>query len=136
MSDSKRYALIGVLITLILFSGDGASDRKGLPSEGVRILIVEETADRHRLTEQQLSALFGVQLRQLVRSHRGELRIWDPDRPFPADPNSPDAPSPWYRAAFALPRTQDPWLIVDNGTEVISEPLPADVLARIQSLLE
>ena len=99
-----------------------------IDAAGYNVLIVEETADRGQLTEDQVAILTSVQLRTWVDQQPGTLMIVDDDAPID------QLAKPWQEA-MRRPRAALPWLIVSNGKTGWEGPLPADVAAT-QAVLE
>lgn len=128
----NRVAALCLIFALILVvSDDGGVGSFDLPSDRLRVLVIEETASRSTLTRPQQEALFGQDIRRMVRDAGGEFRLWDQDMKF--GPKSPEAQ--WFRDALKLPRTSLPWLVVANKSNGESVPLPKtkeEILAEIE----
>lgn len=99
-----------------------------IDAPGYNVLIVEETADRGQMTEDQVAILTSVQLRTWIDQQPGTLMILDDDAPIE------QLAKPWQEA-MKRPRASLPWLIVSNGQTGWEGPLPADVAAT-QAVLE
>lgn len=99
---------------------------KPIPTDGKRVLILYESADLSTYPQSQVNQFTSSTLREYLRTHCSpgpvngtpEFRIWDKDTDLA------NAPQVW-RDAMALPRGTLPQLIVSNGVEGFSGPLPA-----------
>lgn len=94
---------------------------------GLRMLIIEESGDRTKLTRGQVQAIGSATLRDYLRSKSKEkpgdmpYRIWDKDQdPAGDDKEWQDA----YNAAKARPDFSIPWLVISDGKTGESVPLP------------
>lgn len=146
-SSNGELALIVLLLAALWFASKGGGilpipTPPPIPGEGLRVLIVEETADRGKLPRAQAEILTSTLVRgyliaKCAKSPDGktpEFRILDDDL-------TPDLLK-FERPAFvsALARAiQDsaghrPWLVVSNGSTGVSQPLPADVDATLSVL--
>lgn len=92
---------------------------------GVRVFIVEETADRPRLPANQQAIFASVPLRQYLKAHcvtgpdgAPAFRIIDKDAELTGD---------WRATLRAHPPRSYPWLYVSNGKSGYSGPLPNSV---------
>jgi hypothetical protein len=98
-----------------------------IPAPGLRVLIVY---DNKKLAEKHKSIILGAPMRDFLDSlcvlgPDGKTREW---RKFPVDQDMSNQP-PLWKAAFNLPRTSVPWIIVSNGTDGFAGPLPDDLNA-------
>ena len=107
---------------------------------GLRMLIVEESADRTKLPSEQQRILFSKVFRDYLRSKSPlgadgktyEFRIWDKDTDASADAKT------WQDALSRAKATKDfktPWIMVGNGKEGFEGPLPTkfdDALALVK----
>jgi hypothetical protein len=97
-----------------------------IPTAGLRVLIVEETADRPKLPAGQAAIFTSAALRDWLDANCAKTpdgkapdwRILDKDADLALD-------LPHWRQAMALPRSTLPWLIVSDGSRGYSGPLPA-----------
>jgi hypothetical protein len=101
-----------------------------IPKPGLRVLIVEETGERAKLTAGQREVIFGGTVRDYLRTHcatdpqnpDGAFRIWDKDVNSAGDPDNII-----WRSAMIRPRPGPlPWVVISNGTTGYEGPLPAD----------
>lgn len=105
-----------------------------IPVAGLRVLIVEETAERIKLTKGQLEFISSAKTRSWLDSicvkenNQPAYRIYDKDA-------SAEGDSEVWRNAMARPRTTIPWIIVSNGTTGFEGPMPATV-DEIKSLIQ
>lgn len=94
-----------------------------IEAEGLRVLIVEETADRHKLPTSQLAVLTSAKLSEWLDDncvkHDGhpEWRRWDKDTDISHERSL-------WQSAFEEERAELPWLYVSNGQTGYSGPLP------------
>jgi len=106
-----------------------------LPGDGLRVLIVYETAELSRYPKEQLSVLYGSAVRGYLDTHcvRGpdgktpEWRCWDANVPTGAEAKV-------WQEAMARKRDRLPWLVVSNGTARFEGPLPATVEETLKLL--
>lgn len=98
-------------------------------TDGLRMLIVEESADRSKMPAEQQRILFSKVFRDYLRSKSPmgpdgktyEFRIWDKDTDPSADGKT------WQDALKRAKATKDfktPWIMVGNGKDGWEGPLP------------
>lgn len=92
-------------------------------TEGVAVLIVEETADRQNLPESQLQIFRGTELRRWMDDNKVAHRMWDQDL------NGDDLKheDKGWQDAMSQPRQAVPWIYISNGKTGFSGPLPQTV---------
>jgi hypothetical protein len=103
-------------------------DPSPFPAAGLRVLIVEETANRSTLPPAQLAILFDQRVHELLNSKcvqdteigRKAWNIWD------ADEKLEKAPKLW-QDAMKRPRKSVPWIMIGNGKTGYEGPLPENV---------
>lgn len=88
--------------------------------DGLHILIIEETAERHTMPPEQQAILASVKLREAVQAAGGQMRIFDDDTDLSG------VESVW-RDLMAVERDGLPWLLVVNGRRGVSRELPGTV---------
>lgn len=96
-----------------------------ISGDGLRVLIVEEPADRASLPATQYDLLFSKTFQDFLTSNtakdsdnkNGAWRIW------PAKANTKDASQSW-QDAMKRERKSLPWIIVSNGKTGFEGPLP------------
>lgn len=105
-----------------------------IPVAGYKVLIVEESNERHKLSKDQFNALFGKATRDWLdancpkEGNQPGYRIYDKDQTSTGDLKH-------WQDALKRPRTSVPWLIVSNPAVGGWEgPLPATT-AEIQAIL-
>ena len=106
-----------------------------IPAPGLRVLILEESAERGRLPAAQSAILFSAKVRDWLRAKcvtdkdnpTGAWRVWDKD----ADTSGE---SKLWQDAVKRPRTSLPWLIISNGTTGYEGPLPQTVTETLALL--
>jgi len=130
MATHQKIALLVLFICAYVFwqAGPGppgpGPDPAPIPQPGLFVMIVEETADRPNLTDDQLTIIQSAMLRDKVEQKGGQLRVFDV--------NVENAAEPW-NTALARPRTETPWLLISNHPEGGYEgPLPE----RLEHVLE
>lgn len=106
-----------------------------IPGDGLRVLIVYESAELSKLPKEQLLVFYGQAVRGYLDSHcvkgpdgkTAEWRIWDQNVPTGAE-------SPTWQAAMQVKRDKLPWLVVSTGKTGFSGPLPADETEALKLL--
>lgn len=108
-----------------------------LPTTGLSVLIVEETAKRSELPAAQLAVLFDKGVRDYLNakcvadpavSGWKAFRIYDKDVDLTND-------GPLWKGLMARPRQAVPWVVIASDKGVLHEgPLPADVGATMELL--
>ena len=102
-----------------------------IPGDGLRVLVVFETADVARLPVAQAAILYSKTARDFLEANcvagpdgrTKEYRIYDRD--VVGD-------SQLWQAAMKRPRSSVPWLVVSNGRAGYEGPLPATVADFIE----
>lgn len=97
-----------------------------IPGEVLRVLIVEETDERSKLPSSQVALMLSGDLYQWLTDHKTEWHIWDKDVDVSRE-------SQVWQDAMKIPRQSLPWLIVSNGKNGESVPLPKswDEMAKL-----
>lgn len=124
-----------LLIAALLWAWDGGVPvpfvpDPPVPSDGYRVLILEETADRGKLPPAQLSALLSAKARDYLNQKcvkagsTPEWRLWDDD------PTDLQFASETMRAMHAKAKADSqgklPWLLVTTSKSGVSQPFPAN----------
>lgn len=96
------------------------------------VLVVEESADRGKLSSGQLDAILSTapgSVRDYVTSHKGEFRLLDKDE-------TPTLDAPWVQEAFAVKRDSVPWIVAASPRTGLSAPMGAapEVLKSLEPL--
>lgn len=102
-------------------------DPPPVPGEGQHVLLIEESEDRSRLPSGQLAIITSVDLRAWLSSQGWDWRIWDQHMDASLDDG-------WFRQAAGLSRSSIPWVIISNGRQGYSGPLPPTV-GELKSLI-
>lgn len=141
--------LIVALVVWLIWAGLGGGGIVPLPpapipGDGLRMLIVEETADRGKLPRPQAAILQSTRIREYLNSHcakgaDGKTPEWRQlDDDFTADQLKFEQPN--FVKAYADAKTasggKTPWLVISNGSSGVSTPLPAtedEVLAELKN---
>lgn len=89
-------------------------------TDGLRVLIVEETAARRDLPTSQLAIFTSAPFRKFLAANNVKLRIWDDE--VDAEHESDAA----FRKLLEVPRASLPWLVI-GGAKPFSGPLPTTV---------
>ncbi len=106
-----------------------------IPGDGLRVLIVYESADLSKLPKDQLNVLYSQSVRGYLDTHcaKGadgktpEWRVWDQNVPTGAEAKA-------WQDAMARKRDTLPWLIVSNGKSGYEGPLPPNTDAMLRTL--
>jgi hypothetical protein len=96
-----------------------------IPGDGLRVLVVYESADLSKMPASQVSMLQSKQLLDYLDTNcpigddgkLREWRIWDKDVPT-------SNVSKTWREAMLRPRTSLPWIVISNGKTGFEGPLP------------
>lgn len=108
-----------------------------IPLAGLRMLIIEESAERNKLPPAQASILFSTEIRKYLNGKcpagsdgkTKEWRIWDYDSDTSAEEKH------WQAAMNRKPgKDKLPWVIISNGKTGYEGPLPATVAETITLL--
>lgn len=100
----------------------------------LRVLIVEETAERHRLMPDQIAMLTAGEVRNYLVAKTAKVgntpgyRILDKD----ADLKFEDA---YWRDLMGKPRSSLPWIVIKNDKTEYAGPLPKSI-AEVMALLK
>jgi hypothetical protein len=111
-----------LLILAVLLGGGGVIGGAPITDPGFRVLVVEETDDRSKLTRGQMEAMFSTDaesVKKYIESKGGTLRVLDKDD----DTTMLDKP---WAALMARPRKSLPWLEVANPPSGHEGALPAE----------
>lgn len=94
-----------------------------IPGEGLRVLIVYESADMTKYSIETQVILAGADVREFLKKNcvqengQAGFRIYDADVDVTDD-------LPVWKGAMSRPRSSLPWVIVSNGTTGFEGPLP------------
>ncbi len=96
-----------------------------IPGDGLRVLIVYDSATLSSLPKEQISMMYGGELRGYLNTHcvKGadgktpEWRVWDSSTPTGAE-------SKVWQDAMSRKRDKLPWLVVSNGQKGFEGSLP------------
>lgn len=99
-----------------------------IASEGLRVLIVYESALLSKMPTAQQNIIFSKPMRDYlndkcvvgVDGKTREFRIWDKDTDAGSE-------SELWSKAFSRPRKEVPWILISNGKTGFEGPLPATV---------
>jgi hypothetical protein len=99
-----------------------------IPGDGLRVVIVYESAELSKLPPAQATVLYAAEVRGYLDSHclkgpngkTAEWRIWDQNVPTGAEAKV-------WQDAMARKRDKLPWLVISNGRSGYDGPLPATV---------
>lgn len=97
-----------------------------VPSEGLYVLIVEETAERPKLPSEQLLIFTSTAVREWLDSH-AKWRLLDQNAPMTNDEKV-------WQDAMKVSRQSVPWIVISNGKTGYSGPLPANSKALLELL--
>lgn len=104
-----------------------------IPSPGLRVLIVYESADLAKLPAAQQAVIYGAKFREYLQANcvagpdgkTREWRMWDADVDTSAE-------SRLWAAAMKRPRKELPHILISNGKTGFEGPLPKDVDAALE----
>lgn len=99
---------------------------------GFRVLIVFDNSSKASLPREQLAAIDSLDLRAYLNSHCIKAANGAPEWRITAATTQFSDDQPIWKKAMALPRTSLPWLVVSNGKEGESIPLPANEAALME----
>ena len=118
--------------TFIIGKGDVPKpdvDNVPFPSEGLRVLIIEETGERATLPGGQQQILLSTHVRGWLKKNTVEkdgFRIWDDD--YDAEDGEQDFINDTWKQAYLVAKKDSdgvlPWLVAANGDKGFSGPLP------------
>lgn len=91
---------------------------------GLNVLIIRDRNNDHALPAKQLDIFESVVVRQFMRDHKAQIRVWDHNT------DAHNGESVWVAAMQAEPKSL-PWLVVSSPKGNFSGPLPADVDATL-----
>lgn len=97
-------------------------------TDGLRVLIVRETAEQVNLPAEQRTIFTAAPFRRFIADNKATLRIWDDD--VDAEHESDAA----FRKMLEQPRGGLPWIVVAGGRKTVSQPLPK-TLAETEALI-
>jgi len=86
-----------------------------------RLLIVEETADRAKLSPEQSAIFTSADLRSWLATQKISVHVWDQNVDVE---NCTDAT---LRKMLELPRQSLPWVVFANKSKTSSGPLPKSI---------
>ena len=103
-----------------------------IPSPGLRVLIIYESADLTKYPPAQTAILYDQSLRMYLDSvsvlgpdlKTHEYRIWDKDVNLVGD-------SQLWKSAMSRSHPQLPWIVIANGVTGYEGPLPANTVDTI-----
>ena len=105
-----------------------------IPLTGLRVLILEETADRAKLEPAQAAILTSTEVRSYLNSKCAKGAGGSPEfRVFDVDADIALQDQHW-KDAVKRPRTSLPWLLISDGKQGFEGPLPADVSSTMELL--
>lgn len=80
-----------------------------IPSDSLRVLIIEESAERTKLKPGMLNAMFAEEVHNYIFQKQGYLRVYDKDDNLAGEKE-------WYQKAAKLASGQPlPYLVIGNG---------------------
>jgi hypothetical protein len=109
--------LVGVIGWFVI-RGQHGSEPIGV--EGLRVLVVEESADRGDLTADQIAIFNSVEIREAVTAADGQMLVLD------ADDDTRKLLPEWQALRNRI-RSRPPVVVIANPRRAKEMPLPADV---------
>lgn len=102
-----------------------------IPLAGYRVLFIEETEDRNKITLDQFNAMFGADSAKWLNANAKEWRVYDKDSSALSDPGRH-----WLDALKRRPAAfATPWVIISNGVTGFEGALPKTE-TEIKALLQ
>jgi len=103
-----------------------------IPANGLRVLIVEESAQRHTLSQGQRLIILGKEFRDFLEAkcvmgpdnRTKEYRIYDPEIAMNGE-------SKIWQDVMKRPRASVPWIVISNGKNGFEGPLPTNLADAI-----
>jgi len=142
----KRLILLVLLAALLysMSSGGGGRERDGDPPidgvDGLHVLIVEESQDRHKLSQDKMAVLTGGDVRAWLKANTDEdgdgakgFRFWDQDQ-LKSLENESDEWQAIGNFALSADTPAPPWILVADGAATTIQPLPEDPEATVDFL--
>lgn len=103
-------------------------DKDVIPTDVLRVLIVEESAERSTLPAGVLTSMFAVSVRDAVKSYGGDIRIIDKDEDLARD-------NAFYRAAAERAKGKPlPYVVIGNGKTQWEGAVPGGYQAMIDAI--
>lgn len=126
MSKARQFAVL-LLVCFALLAANRLEpvpgvDPSPIATDGLRVVVWEETELRHKLPQGQRDILQDETWRAWVESHGGQWRVLDATA-------EPVNDLPWVRQAWQRKRDSLPWYQAGNGTTGSEGALPAVVEA-------
>jgi hypothetical protein len=98
-----------------------------VPTTGLHVLMVWESSQPGEIPESQVQVLTSTIVRDWIRDHNGQFRVFDDDTDLSQTPKV-------WQDAMKVPRQSLPWIVVSNGRTGFSGPLPKNIDETIQLL--
>jgi hypothetical protein len=110
---AQSHGLLPVLPTPVIDSG--------VPeAPALSVLIIEDVDNRSQLSREQLELITGTRLKDWLQQQApNRWRCWDQEQMTKVDWEDS-----WFLDALDLPRETLPWIIIANGKQGYSGPLP------------
>lgn len=124
----QEWLIVAVAVWLIwagLGGGGIVPSPPPIPGDGLRMLILEETADRGKLPRPQAAILTSTKVREYLKAKSGEMRQLDDDQTAEETAFMSANWKAAYERAKADSKGVTPWVILSNGRTGESRPLPA-----------
>ncbi|TXH44895.1 MAG: hypothetical protein E6Q97_32075 [Desulfurellales bacterium] len=98
-----------------------------IPTTGLHVLMVWESSQPGEIPESQVQVLTSTIVRDWIREHNGQFRVFDDDTDLSQTPKV-------WQDAMKVPRQSLPWIVVSNGRTGFSGPLPKNIDDTIKLL--
>jgi hypothetical protein len=122
-----RFAPWVLLAAVVLWAVTQRPAAEPTGVTGLRVLVVEETAERGNLSPEQLAIFNSVEIREQIEAANGQLVFLD------ADDKTRELTPEWQRLRDRI-RTRPPVVVFANKTRAKEMPLPGDVDEFINAL--
>jgi len=141
MKDKDLIWLVVLAVAFFWFRGGNSPfvpiEPPPFPSQGLRVLILEETGDRGKLPRPQLAILSSTKLTKWLNEHCVDNGWRKLDDDMTAEELNLAAPV--WQEAFTLTKAQSdgktPWIAITDGKSGESRPLP-QTEAELMTILE
>lgn len=120
------WVLLGAVV-LYMIARNNTPNSEPTGVTGLRVLVIEESANRSDLDADQLAIFNSVQIREEIQRADGEILFLD------ADDNTDDLAPEWQRLRKRI-SSRPPVVVFANPKRAKEMPLPADVREFLEAL--
>jgi hypothetical protein len=101
-------------------------DDPDVPVGKIQVVIIEDPDERAAIPDSQISVMEGRAIREYTKSHC-QITEGNPDFRLLSLRQDVSKQPGWIKEAFAVPRTETPFIVILSGSKTISGPLPKTV---------